>query len=98
MKMNTAWAVENVNDILLPAPLRLEMGIERDENGLLTVAVRTDLHGCKGRMVEWWFTFLKQRSTSAGGIPMTMLPTMDGMTSGKKGKVILVHQFMRLNH
>lgn len=59
MKTNTAWAVENVNDLLLPAPLRLEMGIERDESGLLTVAVRTDLHGCKGRMLEWWFTFFE---------------------------------------
>lgn len=35
------------------------MGIERDENGLLTIAVRTDLQGCKGRMLVWWFTFFE---------------------------------------
>ncbi|UBX49421.1 hypothetical protein LDO51_00920 [Providencia alcalifaciens] len=45
--------------MLLPHPLRVEMGIERDENGLLTIAVRTDLQGCKGRMLVWWFTFFE---------------------------------------
>lgn len=59
MKKQASWAVENMDDLLRPEPLRLEMGIERDENGLLTVAVRTDLHGCKGRMLEWWFTFFE---------------------------------------
>lgn len=59
MKTNQAWAVSDVNQLLLPNPLRMEMGIERDENGLLTVAVRTDLHGCKGRMLAWWFTFFE---------------------------------------
>ena len=23
------------------------------------VAVRTDLHGCKGRMLDWWFKFFE---------------------------------------
>ncbi len=60
MKMtNKSWAVEDINQLLLPAPLKLEFGLERDENGLLTVAVRTDLQGCKGRMLEWWFTFFE---------------------------------------
>lgn len=53
------WAVNEINELLLPAPLRLEMGLERDEKGCLTVAVRTDLHGCKGKMLAWWFTFFE---------------------------------------
>ena len=40
-------------------PLRLETGITRLDNGLLVVAVRTDLHGCKGRMLDWWFKFFE---------------------------------------
>ena len=45
--------------LLDPAPLRLETGITRLDNGLLVVAVRTDLHGCKGRMLDWWFKFFE---------------------------------------
>lgn len=44
-----------IDDLLNPAPLRLETGISRLESGALVVAVRTDLHGCKGRMLDWWF-------------------------------------------
>lgn len=36
-----------------------ETGIQRREDGTLLVAVRTDLHGCKGRMLDWWFTFFE---------------------------------------
>ncbi|WP_409952233.1 DAPG hydrolase family protein, partial [Burkholderia aenigmatica] len=35
------------------------MGVQYLENGNLLVAVRTDLHGCKGRMLDWWFTFFE---------------------------------------
>jgi len=41
--------------LLDPAPLRLEMGIERLASGVLHVAARTDMHGCTGRMFDWWF-------------------------------------------
>ena len=41
--------------LLEPAPLRLEMGIERLASGVLHVAARTDMHGCSGRMFDWWF-------------------------------------------
>lgn len=44
-----------IDDLLAPAPLRLETGITRLADGALVVAVRTDLHGCKGRMLDWWF-------------------------------------------
>lgn len=47
----------DVNELLDPAPLRMETGYERLEDGVLHVAVRTDLRGCSGRMVEWWFRF-----------------------------------------
>lgn len=59
MTKHKIWAVDDINHLLLPDPLHVEMGIERDENGIMTVAVRTDLQGCKGRMVEWWFTFFE---------------------------------------
>lgn len=45
--------------LLNPAPMALEMGVQRLENRSLLVAVRTDLHGCKGRMLDWWFTFFE---------------------------------------
>lgn len=43
-------------DFLLdPRPLPLETGYERDADGVLHVACRTDLHGVTGEMFEWWF-------------------------------------------
>ncbi len=49
MKLN------EVNRLLDPTPMPLEVGYERLENGVLHVACRTDLHGCTGEMFEWWF-------------------------------------------
>lgn len=43
--------------LLNPAPLPLEMGIERLDSGVLHVAARTNMRDCKGRMFEWWFRF-----------------------------------------
>ena len=45
--------------LLDPSPMPLETGIKRLDDGSLLVAVRTDLHGCKGRMINWWFTFFE---------------------------------------
>ncbi|MEO7643163.1 MAG: hydrolase [Ramlibacter sp.] len=48
----------NLNEadrLLDPAPLRLETGWERLDDGVMHVACRTDLHGCTGAMFEWWF-------------------------------------------
>lgn len=45
--------------LLSSAPMTLEMGVQRLESRGLLVAVRTDLHGCKGRMLDWWFTFFE---------------------------------------
>ncbi|RDL48995.1 Phloretin hydrolase [Ensifer sp. M14] len=44
-----------INDLLDPVPMRLETGISRLDTGALVVAVRTELPGCKGRMLDWWF-------------------------------------------
>jgi len=51
----TTLAFEHAERLLDPAPLRLEMGIERLANGVLHVAARTDMHGCSGKMFDWWF-------------------------------------------
>ena len=42
-------------DLLHADPLQLETGYERFDDGVLHVACRTDMHGCKGEMFEWWF-------------------------------------------
>jgi hypothetical protein len=52
---NSTLAFEDAGRLLDPAPLRLEMGIERLRSGALHVAARTDLHGCSGEMFDWWF-------------------------------------------
>ncbi|NOX29606.1 MAG: hypothetical protein GXP35_06110 [Actinobacteria bacterium] len=41
--------------LLDPSPLPLEMGYERLDTGVLHIAVRTDMPGCKGKMLDWWF-------------------------------------------
>ncbi len=43
------------NPLLDPAPLPLEMGYRRLDDGTLHIATRTDMHGCTGAMLEWWF-------------------------------------------
>jgi hypothetical protein len=43
--------------LLDPTPLRMETGYERLPDGVLHVAVRTDMHNCTGEMFEWWFRF-----------------------------------------
>ena len=49
--MNT----NEIDRLLDPTPLQLEMGYERLDSGVLHIACRTDLHGCTGAMFEWWF-------------------------------------------
>lgn len=43
--------------LLDPTPMPLELGWERLDDGVLHVAIRTDLHRCTGAMLEWWFRF-----------------------------------------
>jgi hypothetical protein len=43
--------------VLDPRPLPLETGVQRLGSGQLLVAARSEMHGCKGEMFEWWFRF-----------------------------------------
>ncbi|WP_285189479.1 hypothetical protein [Rhodococcus sp. MEB041] len=45
----------DADQLLAPTPLPLEMGYERLDDGSLHIATRTDMHGCTGEMLEWWF-------------------------------------------
>jgi hypothetical protein len=56
---NESHILADIDTLLDPSPLRLETGITRLPGGGLVVAARTDLHGCKGRMLDWWFTFFE---------------------------------------
>ena len=56
---DAAHIAADLDTLLDPAPLRLETGITRLPGGGLIVAARTDLHGCKGRMLDWWFKFFQ---------------------------------------
>lgn len=53
------WSIARTGDLLDPFPLHLETGITRSADGCLLVAARTELHGCSGRMLDWWFTFFE---------------------------------------
>jgi hypothetical protein len=44
-------------ELLRPEPLAVEMGVVRCPSGVLHVAARTEMPGCKARMFEWWFRF-----------------------------------------
>jgi len=49
--------VTHFDRLLDPSPMPLEMGYQRHANGVLHVAIRTDMHRCSGEMLEWWFRF-----------------------------------------
>ncbi len=51
--------LEHANELLRPGYLALESGYTRLPDGQLHVACWTTMHGCSGRMVEWWFGFLE---------------------------------------
>lgn len=53
------WELSCIDDMLSPKPLHMETGITRLKSGILMVSVRTDMHGCKGRMLDWWFKFFE---------------------------------------
>ncbi len=70
----------DVGELLNPRPLNLETGFERLDDGVLHVAVRTDMHGCIGEMFEWWFRSRPDTSGISGGTR--------GTTSQARGTVI----------
>lgn len=56
--------LEKVNELLQPGYLPLETGYHRLPNGQMYVAALTRMPGCKGKMVEWFFsTYLKDTET-----------------------------------
>ncbi len=62
--MNSAMTLPSApsgyfDPMLSAAPMPLETGIDRLPGGELVVAVRTELPHCKGRMLDWWFTFFE---------------------------------------
>ncbi|WP_256077220.1 DAPG hydrolase family protein [Massilia sp. YIM B04103] len=53
------WDLPEIEQLLERRPVRLETGITRNAAGQLVVAVRTDMQGCKGRMLDWWFKYFE---------------------------------------
>jgi hypothetical protein len=49
----------DANRLLEPGYTDLESGYLRLDDGQLHVAAWTTMMGCKGRMVEWWFGYLR---------------------------------------
>ena len=47
--------LSDTDALLGVAPLPLETGYERLDDGVLHVACRTDMRHCSGAMFEWWF-------------------------------------------
>ena len=85
----------DLQPLLDPAPLRLETGITRLDNGLLVVAVRTDLHaGCKGRMLTGVLPS-KPPSTSSGGIRTITSSIAAGTATGGAAKAMWARRSMR---
>lgn len=56
-RVATSWL--DYTSLLNPNPMHLETGIQRLEEGMLMVAVRTDMYNCKGKMLDWWFRFFE---------------------------------------
>lgn len=96
-KQNLPRAPDDINQLLSPEPLWMEMGLERSEEGLLTVSVRTDLHGCKGRMLEWWFTFFETTQHIRWWHPHDHVAHHGWDSVWKKGKIISGRQSARLS-
>jgi hypothetical protein len=51
--------IEEANRLLDPGYLPTESGWVRHDDGTLHVASRTAMPGCKGRMIDFWFGFLR---------------------------------------
>lgn len=49
---------EDRNDMLEPGYLPLESGIQRYEDGTVTIAALTRMPRCRAKMVHWWFGWL----------------------------------------
>ncbi len=51
--------LDQANELLHPGYLPFEAGFIRLDDGQLHVAARTTMIGCKGKMIDWWFSYLE---------------------------------------
>jgi hypothetical protein len=51
--------LDETNRLLDPGYLQVESGWMRQDDGTLHVASRTAMPGCKGKMIDFWFGFLR---------------------------------------
>ncbi|WP_028221876.1 DAPG hydrolase family protein [Paraburkholderia oxyphila] len=84
-----------VGQLLDPAPLRLETGYERLDDGVLHVACRTDLRNCTGEMFEWWFRSRPDTRHYRWWHPVDHVSSewAEGTTDTHVGSVHLVEEF-----
>ena len=59
MRLPPLVTLADTNDLLTPGYTALESGWVRLDDGQLHVAAWTTMFGCTGRMIEWWFGFLR---------------------------------------
>ncbi len=80
--------------LLDPAPMALEMGFERLPDGVLHVAIRTDMRDCCGAMLNWWFGSRPQTREYRWWHPLDHLFSAwtDGQPGQMPGAVHLVEE------
>ncbi|WP_027819815.1 DAPG hydrolase family protein [Paraburkholderia bannensis] len=85
----------DAGQLLNPAPLRLETGYERLDDGVLHVACRTDLHNCSGEMFEWWFRSRPDTRHYRWWHPVDHVSSewVEGTTQTHVGSIHLVEEF-----
>ncbi len=80
------WELSNADELLSPGPLHLETGMVRLPSGPLNVATRVEMPNCKGRMLEWWFTYFHSDEQFRLWNPVDHREFGYWMTSGDKGR------------
>ena len=62
-KERTDLPMAEINKLLEPGYLPIEAGYYRLPNGVMHVRVLVRMPRCKGKMVDWWFGYLKDTET-----------------------------------
>jgi len=63
MRSKSDLPVEEINQLLEPGYMSIETGYYRLPNGYMHVRVLTRMPRCKGKMVDWWFGYIKDTET-----------------------------------
>ncbi len=63
---------EEANDLLKPGYLPIESGYRNSSDGKRLVAALTRMPGCRAKMVDWWFGWLGDMTSTSSGIRPTM--------------------------